>query len=370
MPVCVPGLRLRRGARARRRAGAHGRRRARLRGAAAVEEQTPHRHQHDHRATPPTILSVALPAAPLRVSLRLPSGSELRQVSISGSFGHPGDEPIGCPTIRRRGRPGCRSRSPAPVRTRTAASRSSGSRAPATITSPRPGAMTGSAARSGVVMPARSSSTRSARPSVSQVRWIASGSYAVEAERDRLERRRGPGHGDQRARVADRHVRPRRRRAPRRPRSRAARARRATEGRDARTARSGARCPSASRSRAPRGPARRPTTNSVEPPPMSSTRYGGGAGRGSSPCVPPRNDRPASRSPLITSSSLPRESADGRGELLAVLRVADGARGRDADALGVQGAGAAAEASEHLDRARGAPPGRTGRSDRRPGRAA
>ena len=65
----------------------------------------------------------ALPATTLRVALRLPAGSELRQLTVSGSLGHPGDEPIGCPTVRRRGRPGCRSRSPAPVRSRTGASR-------------------------------------------------------------------------------------------------------------------------------------------------------------------------------------------------------------------------------------------------------
>ena len=42
---------------------------------------------------------------------------------------------------------------------------------------------------------------------------------------------------------------------------------------------------------------------------------------------------------------------DGRSELVAVRRVADGARGRHADAFRVQGPGAAREASEHLDRA-------------------
>ena len=45
------------------------------------------------------------------------------------------------------------------------------------------------------------------------------------------------------------------------------------------------------------------------------------------------------------------ELADGCRELLAVLRVADRARGRDADAIRVQGPGAAGEASEHVDRA-------------------
>ncbi len=45
-----------------------------------------------------------------------------------------------------------------------------------------------------------------------------------------------------------------------------------------------------------------PTANSVDPPPMSSTRNGAGA---SSPWVAPRNDRAASRSPVMTSSSEP-----------------------------------------------------------------
>ncbi len=45
------------------------------------------------------------------------------------------------------------------------------------------------------------------------------------------------------------------------------------------------------------------------------------------------------------------ELEDGRGELLAVLRIAHRARGRDADATRVQGTSAAREAGEHVDRA-------------------
>ena len=153
-------LALRRGARARCRAGAHARRRARLRGAAAVEEQEPRRHQHDHTGHAADDPEGPLPAAPLRVSLRLPSGRELRQVSISGTFGHPSDEPIRCPTIRRRGRRGCRSRRRARVRSRTGASRRRIT-PPATITSPRPGAMIGSGGALRRRHPARSSRTRS-----------------------------------------------------------------------------------------------------------------------------------------------------------------------------------------------------------------
>ena len=213
---------------------------------------------------------------------------------------------------------------------------------PATITSPRPGAMTGSAARSDVVMPMRSSRTRSAAREREPGPVDRLGVVAIEAERDRLERRRGPGHGDQRARVADGHVRlgviehlvdrdlelrelvGRRRVVTHEPLGQA-NAAHPRGDRVFRAARLGA-----------------------------DDELGGPAadvehqvrrrrGRGSSRCVPPRNDRPASRSPLITSSSLPVQLEDGRGELLAVLRVADGARGRHADAFRVQGPGPAAK---------------------------
>ena len=156
-------------------ARAHGRRRARGVVAASEDHQAGDDHQ-DHGGGRRDRAERSLPATPLRVALCLPAGSELRQVTVSG-FGHPGDEPIGCPPSRRPGRRGCRSRSRAPVRypnRRMAAVRII---APATMTSPRPGAMTGMAARSGLVMRTRSARTRSAVPSDNHVRWIASGSY-------------------------------------------------------------------------------------------------------------------------------------------------------------------------------------------------
>ncbi len=56
---------------------------------------------------------------------------------------------------------------------------------------------------------------------------------------------------------------------------------------------------------APRTPSSRvPTTNSVEPPPMSTTRYGGSASAGR-PRTAPVNDRRASSSPVTTSGGTP-----------------------------------------------------------------
>jgi hypothetical protein len=78
------------------------------------------------------------------------------------------------------------------------------------------------------------------------------------------------------------------------------------------------RCRSVSRTqpmfteRAPATPSVPPSTNSVEPPPMSVTRYGGGhdpsvaSGVPASSLVAPVNDSQASSSPVMTSGSTPR----------------------------------------------------------------
>ena len=66
---------------------------------AAVEDHQTGHDQQDHRRGRRDRAERALPATTVRVALRLPAGSELRQVTVSGSLGHPGDEPIGCPTV-------------------------------------------------------------------------------------------------------------------------------------------------------------------------------------------------------------------------------------------------------------------------------
>ena len=172
---------------------------------------------------------------------------------------------------------------------------------------------------------------------------------AIESERDRLERGRGAGDGHERARITDRERPPPLRPARRRSATRGGRAPPAPADRSRRTARSAGRSPSASRSRVRRGPAharRRTRWN------HRRCRAPGTAAvpiDGSSPWVPPRNDSPASRSPLITSSSLPASSrtaatnssrfAASRTALVAATRMRSD----------VQRACSAREASEHVD---------------------
>ena len=66
-----------------------------------------------------------------------------------------------------------------------------------------------------------------------------------------------------------------------------------------------------------------PKTNSVEPPPISISRKG--PRDGSRPVVPPRNESAASRSPSITSGSIPTRSRTARrnSSRLAASRTAD-----------------------------------------------
>ena len=94
-----------------------------------------------------------------------------------------------------------------------------------------------------------------------------------------------------------------------------------------------------------------PTTSSVDPPPMSSTRYGGGAVERIEPVRSSEERQVRLPFPADHLERTPGEIEDGGGEPLAVLRVADRARGRDPDAFRVKRPGAAREASEHLDRA-------------------
>ena len=109
VPVCVPGFACGVGLLGSRWdcGRTHRRRGTRCVVATGEDHQTGHDQQDDRRGRRDRA-DRALPATALRVALRLPAGSELRQVSVSGTLGHPGDEPIGCPTVRRPRRPGVR----------------------------------------------------------------------------------------------------------------------------------------------------------------------------------------------------------------------------------------------------------------------
>ena len=84
--------------------------------------------------------------------------------------------------------------------------------------------------------------------------------------------------------------------------------------------------------RSPFTPSGPPRMNSVEPPPMSVTRYGAGHASAAASRVPassrvaPVNDSHASSSPEMTSGATPRIRADPVGEFLRVHRVAGGTR--------------------------------------------
>ena len=72
-------------------------------------------------------------------------------------------------------------------------------------------------------------------------------------------------------------------------------------------------------------PSASPRTNSVDPPPMSQTRYGGGTA--STPCssrVAPANDRAASSAPLATSGATPSRAVtpSTNNALFSASRVA------------------------------------------------
>ena len=128
------------------------------------------------------------PRAPRRAAaspepLLLPPGGELRELPVARALvGHRRERVLHRPSGSRLAasptpaRPGCRSRSRAGVPRRTRRITVTRIAAPATITSPRPGTMTGMTARSAFVIRASSAKTRSASRSESQVRWIRSGS--------------------------------------------------------------------------------------------------------------------------------------------------------------------------------------------------
>ena len=241
------------------------------------------------------------------------------------------------------------------------------------MTSTRPGCMTGIAARRARVAASRSAVT--ARTSSTGIRepWMASGRRRAAPARAR--RPSSPSRPAPTS-VAASPPAPRRALGQRRadvvlgpPRSRSA------------VGGSPCRCRSVSRTqpmsteRAARTPSPSPSTNSVEPPPMSTTRNGGRAAarrapRGaSSEAVAPRKDSSASSRPVTTSGACPRvpRTMSSKSPRLAASRVAlvaDHAHRRRAEL---------ARRRRRTRRARAgcarSPPGPAGRWRRRPGRA-
>ena len=167
--------------------------------------------------------------------------------------------------------------------------------APATITSSRPGAMNGSARRSGVLIAASRSRTARASSSVSVVPWIRSGSYsgrsidiaamvvAVPATATSVRASRTGTAASAWSRKAST--------------SATSRARSSSLGGSPRTWRSVSRTLPMSVLMAAAGAAS-PSTNSVLPPPMSKTRNG--ASSPGSVRVAPRKEAAASSSPVRT----------------------------------------------------------------------
>ena len=173
---------------------------------------------------------------------------------------------------------------------------------------------------------------------------------AVESERDRLERRRGAGDRDQRAGVAIGRATS----ASSRTRSTALANRPtisgATADRSRRSVPSDGRFPSAwiacsalTRSRRRRTRWNRRRCRAPGTATARSTDRARGSPRGTTD--------PASRSPLITSSSLPAELADRRANSSRFAASRTALVAATADAVDVQCACTPAEASEHVDRA-------------------
>ena len=111
-----------------------------------------------------------------------------------------------------------------------------------------------------------------------------------------------------------------------------------------------------------------PTTNSVEPPPMSTTRNGPSCGSRSA-VAPAKLSRPSS-SPLSNSGTTPSASSRRAEELVAVDGVARRRRGRRRAPWSTPCSSIEAAVVRAARRRYGrSPPGRAGRSCRRPGRA-